>query len=193
MDLLFRNVTDVTERKAQRVVAVKGVKNDPAASAGYDRTISRLPNIECDSSMTPLLPPSFMQCPEQEALCFWFLNFVMLPRHPESLCGYMEYLLPLYNDTKVDSPLSLVTLATALAAFGKIPGKIPSKRILPMAKKAYSRALTAIKKAVCDPVEAKNDDTLIAVLFLSIYEVSIILFSLTSCPEQAFPGRTPFQ
>ncbi|KAI9723679.1 MAG: hypothetical protein M1812_000979 [Candelaria pacifica] len=114
------------------------------------------------------MPPSFLYCPEEEALCYWFLNFVMLPRHPDSISGFMEHLLPMYQNAKVDSQLSLITSATALSALGKGRGM---ESLMPKAYKMYSRALVAVKKAINDPVEAKKDETLMTVMLMSLYEV----------------------
>ncbi len=162
-----------TERKARRSTTAERRTHAPGGTASlntdFELSIARGNCGAWANNADFLVPPSFMQCPEEEALCYWFLNLVMLPRHPESICGFMEHLLPMYQHAKVDSQLSLITTAAAFSALGKVPGR---ESLMPMATKMYSKALTAVKSALYDPIEAKKDETLMTVLLMCLYEVS---------------------
>ncbi|KAI9748881.1 MAG: hypothetical protein M1835_001691 [Candelina submexicana] len=173
MDLIFRNETRTTERKVQRSKFHDHGFHNPlktaAVSTDVEWSIAHRKYGAWANGANFLMPLSFMQDPEKEALCYWFLHFVMLPRHPDSICGYMEHLLPLYQNAKVDSLLSLITSASALSSLGKVHGR---KSLMPVANKMYGRALIAAQSSIYDPVEAKKDETLMAVMLMSLYEVS---------------------
>lgn len=114
------------------------------------------------------LPRSFHDTPEQQAVNAFFSNYILIPRHPFSERGYLECLLPLYQNTRHDSLLSLATVAMALAIQGTSP---PNKRCRVLSQDYFGKALIKTGKAIRDPIESLKDETLIAVLLLSFYEV----------------------
>ena len=111
----------------------------------------------------------FNDFPEQQAICAFFLDFVLLPRHPDSVQGHLEHLLPLYNKTTPESPLSLATSSVALAFSGNSPTR-PNDHQL--ARSIFGRALRKTGAAIRNPMESKKDETLMAVLLLGLFEVS---------------------
>ena len=110
----------------------------------------------------------FNDFPEQQAICAFFLDFVLLPRHPDSVQGHLEHLLPLYNNTTPESPLSLATSSVALAFSGNAPGREADQAL---GRSVFGRALQKTSTAIRSPVESKRDETLMAVLLLGLYEV----------------------
>lgn len=54
-------------------------------------------------SANDAVPRMFNDFPEREAICAFFLDFVLLPRHPDSVRGHLEHLLPLYKKASPDS------------------------------------------------------------------------------------------
>ena len=90
----------------------------------------------------------------------------------------MEFMLPLYINADLDSPLLPSTSATALACFSKTPGRT---MLMSQARKMYVSAVALTQKAICDPVEVKSDVTLMAVMLLGLFE------SFTA-NEDAFEG-----
>ena len=122
----------------------------------------------------------FNDFPEQQAICAFFLDFVLLPRHPGSVQGHLEHLLPLYQKTTPDSPLSLATSSVALVLSGS-PQKRKDDRQL--ARKIFSKALQKVNAAIRNPTESKKDETLMAVLLLGLFEVSQLEF----CPHSRSP------
>ncbi|KAL8969247.1 MAG: hypothetical protein Q9197_004439 [Variospora fuerteventurae] len=113
------------------------------------------------------LPRSFHDTPEQQAVNTFFSNYILIPRHPFSERGYLECLLPLYQNTRHDSLLSLATVAMALAIQGTSP---PNKHCRVLSQDYFGKALIKTGKAIRDPIESLKDETLIAVLLLSFYE-----------------------
>ncbi len=124
------------------------------------------------------IPRIFNDFTEQEAICAFFLDFVLLHRHKESVQGHLEHLLPLYANTTPDSPLSLATSAVALV----LCGSSPRRRIQERARQNFSTAIRKTRTAIRSPAESKKDETLMAVLVLGLYEVSRISALLFS-PE----------
>jgi len=114
------------------------------------------------------IPRMFNDFPEQQAICAFFLDFVLLPRNKDSVQGHLEHLLPLYRNTTPDSPLSLATSSVALVMSGSSPAKQNDQQL---GRTIFGRALRKTSAAIKHPVESRNDETLMAVLLLGLFEV----------------------
>jgi hypothetical protein len=125
-------------------------------------------------SLENAVPPTLTLPPQFEAVPFFFKNFVSLPQQAESMRGYLELLVPLYNQTRPSSSLHLATNAVALAACGNYPGR---QDLLREAVTAYGRALRKLKDDLKDPVVSKSDETVLAILLFSLYEASSLITS----------------
>ena len=119
----------------------------------------------------------FNDFPEQQAICAFFLDFVLLPRHPDSIEGHLEHLLPLYANTGADSPLSLATSAVALMVSGGSPTRRNDQQL---GRTIFGKALRKTSTAIRNPAESKKDETLMAVLLLGLFEVRYLLSRLVS-------------
>lgn len=106
--------------------------------------------------------------PEYEAVPFFFKNFITLPQQAESTRGFLEYLVPLYNKAKPSSGLHLATAAVAMAACGQYPGR---HNLIGQAVSTYGKALKKINDDIKDPISSKSDETVLAILMFSLYEV----------------------
>lgn len=115
----------------------------------------------------------FNDFPEQQAVCAFFLDFVMLPRHPDSVQGHLEHLLPLYNKTSPESPLRLATSSVALAFSGNSPTRQNDHQL---GRSLFGRALRKTSAAIRNPQESRKDETLMAVLLLALFEVRLSYF-----------------
>jgi len=112
--------------------------------------------------------------PEYEAIPFFFKNFIALPQQAESTRGYLEYLVPLYTRARPSSVLHLATTAVAMATCGHYPGR---QDLLREAVSTYGRALKKLNDDLKDPVMSKSDETVLAILMFSLYEVSKMVAS----------------
>jgi len=74
----------------------------------------------------------------------------------------------LYTDIDALSPLSLATTAIAFAAFAK---NAAERHFLSQARLKYGEAIIRLNEALRDPVTAKKDETLMAVLLMGRIEV----------------------
>lgn len=123
------------------------------------------------------VPPSLTLAPEFEAVPFFFRNFVSLPQQAESMRGYLELLVPLYNQARPSSALHLATNAVALAACGNYPGR---QDLLREAATTYGKALRKLNEDLKDPALSKSDESVLATLLFSLYEVSSMITSSRS-------------
>ncbi|KAF2640389.1 hypothetical protein P280DRAFT_401158 [Massarina eburnea CBS 473.64] len=113
------------------------------------------------------VPPTITLSPEFEAVPFFFRNFVSLPQQADSMRGYLELLLPLYNRSSPSSALHLATVAVSLAACGNYPGR---GSLQPEAARIYGQALGKLNEDLQDPVAARSDESILATLLFSLYE-----------------------
>ncbi|MCJ1284119.1 hypothetical protein MMC26_003450 [Xylographa opegraphella] len=114
-----------------------------------------------------MIPSSLNVTAEELAISSWFDSFILLYRDQESRRGYLEYLLPLYTSARYDSPLSMATSALAMIVFSGPPSHRP---MMDMALKVFGEAMVLTRKALQNPVDSKHDQTLMAVLLLSMAE-----------------------
>ncbi|KAL6714767.1 hypothetical protein ACLMJK_008192 [Lecanora helva] len=180
-DLILRDQTTSTRKKAQRK---KKGNNDPKKPSATSAVSEEAPPTNrwtpinpgegssnamtiASPSLDANVPRMFNDFPEQQAICAFFLDFVLLPRHPDSVQGHLEHLLPLYNQTSPDSPLSLATSSVALAFSANSPSR---KKDQSIGQSVFGRALKRTSTAIRNPVESRKDETLMAVLLLGLYE-----------------------
>ncbi|KAI4235404.1 MAG: hypothetical protein LQ352_008093 [Teloschistes flavicans] len=183
-DLVLRDQTESVSRKAQQ----RRSKRQPASNTNHQRISADDRAAKSNSSLqsSGRLPPSFAliatsattgysslpisldQPPEQLAINAWMSNYVSFTRQSYSSRGYLDFLLPLYQNTRHDSLLSLATIAMALAIQGGSPR---FQHYRQLSHSYFGKALLKASKAIRDPVESVQDDTLMSVLILSFYEV----------------------
>lgn len=193
-DLVLRDQTKAVRRKAQRKNQQQDERpklpSPPQSASSEDPTSTTwaIVNPGGDparavakrySSNEPV-PRMFNDFPEQQAICAFFLDFVLLPHHPESIEGHLEHLLPLYANTSAESPLSLATSSVALAISGNSPNRRNDQQL---GRTIFGKALRKTSAAIRNPTESKKDETLMAVLLLGLFEVrSFTLLALVGNP-----------
>ncbi|KAF1809069.1 hypothetical protein P152DRAFT_175194 [Eremomyces bilateralis CBS 781.70] len=113
--------------------------------------------------------PDFLNISSHEkATNFFFRNFVMnLPQHSGSMRGYLEHLIPMYNNSMTGSAIQLATHAVSLAAMANYPGH---KHLRQEAREAYSKAMYEVSKAIQDPILARSDEILVSTLLFGLFE-----------------------
>jgi hypothetical protein len=120
-------------------------------------------------NLTTTIPPEITIPAETQAVPFFFKNFVSLPQQADTMRGYLELLVPLYNSARPSSALHLATNAVALAVTGAYPGRAD---IMREAMAAYAKALGKLNHDLKDPAVGKSNENVLATLLLSLYEVS---------------------
>lgn len=130
-------------------------------------SLSRSLESEALADSSVMIPQTILQSQEEHALCFFFSEYILTSRHPEASQGYLGYLEKFYTNAKRDSPITAATSAIALAAFSAIPGK---RELRLQARRQYGEAVSRLKLAISDPVQARSDGTLISVLLFGLFE-----------------------
>ncbi|KAF3763764.1 hypothetical protein M406DRAFT_85177 [Cryphonectria parasitica EP155] len=194
-DLVFRNETKATERRALKKGARKSPLDSKFKSSNVVVVTSGNISSSSSSSCTSLVSPTssldsalsptgsgFMRLPssegnispllsvptEQLASCHFFSNFVLVPRQGCTR-GFMDYLLPLMKNEPSNGHLQHAFNACSLAHLGNRV-KTSHQDIPNKALSEYTMALAATHTALQDPVLSKTDATLAAVLLLGLYE-----------------------
>jgi hypothetical protein len=167
-DLIFRDVTEDTKRKANRSAgANRGSSPLPLANDPIQQPTTSQEEEGHSDQLSNFISRPLSPSLEQQALCF-LSNYVLIPRQPYCSRGYLEYLLPLYRSSGPDCHLSLAVSAVAIASFGSRPD---AKALLRHARQRYGKALCLTNAALRDPIDVKTDSTLMAVMLLGLYEV----------------------
>lgn len=196
-DLVFRDQTNLLHqraerknRKSNRSQIVGAARATGLAEAHAQALIPQKPSVRItgqDSSKEQSIPQatdisrSLNDSSIDIAVCIFFNNFVLIPRHPDGQRGFLECLLPLYASAPHDSLLSLATSSVALAISGGIPQKREDYKL---ARVVFGKALRRTASVIQDPDESIKDETLLAVLLLGFYEVGR---SVTPCAVIAEP------
>ncbi|KAI4128535.1 MAG: hypothetical protein LQ347_004150 [Umbilicaria vellea] len=102
---------------------------------------------------------------EIHALCHFFTNYVPTTSH--SMSSFLQSLFPVWRNAGSDSALSAATSTVALMGLGYAPER---NQLLRKARQNYSMAISKLNAAISDPVEARRDETLLAVLLFSLYQ-----------------------
>ena len=182
-DLVFRNETQATERRARRAVNSKragsqislATQQSSFSATSTDETSPErsptliAPNPDQDMSKA-ILPLGALSIPlEQQAPCFFVSNFVIAPRLETR--GYFDFLLPMLKSESANSHLSLAFSAVAMASLANRPNTRGQRMLFSQAIGQYTKALKATNLALQTPAHQKTDATLAAILMLGFFEV----------------------
>lgn len=178
-DLVFRNETKATERRARKtphsrrqqsqLIAFQlgesssQVKNDEDESG--DAIMS---GTKDEQALGSLSSQAMTISAEEQAPCYFVTNYVA-PADQASK-GHFDFLLPMMKNEPPDSHLAIAFSAVAMASLANRPNT-RSKRLWNEAVFRYSKALKVTNLALQDPAQQKSDQTLAAVLMLGFYEV----------------------
>lgn len=106
---------------------------------------------------------------KQQALAFFASQYIIdQPGGCLEPTGYLQYLPPLLDDTAIDSCLTLAVQATALSTLAK---ERRDTQINLRARRYYASSLLSINSAPTRVEEAAQDETLMAVHILGVYEI----------------------
>jgi len=184
-DLIFRNETKATERRARKAntkaVAQRLGQRGPDSPTSLKGLLS-LPASQGSSGASPggaIMPPLNMP-PEQLASCHFLSNFVLIPRH-DTVRGYMDYVIPLLRSESHSSTFAHAFNACAFASLGN---RVTSNGVDfgDKALSEYTKALAATHVALKDPELSTADGTLAAVLLLGFFEVCASPRSVWTAP-----------
>ncbi|KAF5022761.1 hypothetical protein F66182_5176 [Fusarium sp. NRRL 66182] len=162
-DLVFRNETQATERRARKAnkKALAQKQGNTSSQVASKTTAIHKPTPDQSVLSTLRLPV------DQQATCHFLSNFVLLPSH-DNTRGWMEFVVPLLKSERVAPHFKLAFDACAIASLGNRVGS--GSNLENKALGHYTKALSATFTALRDPVLSKEDSTLAAVLLLGLFE-----------------------
>jgi hypothetical protein len=171
-DLVFRNETQATERRAKKAnrkaMALKAEKDLAAERDANAPASSSSPSAEVILASQSESVVASLQLPvEQQASCHFVSNFVLIPRQGTSR-GYMEFLPQLLGAESDYKHFTYAFNACSLASFNNRVGS--GADFASEALGQYTKALASTHEALKDPVLALKDSTLASVLLLGLFE-----------------------
>ncbi|PBP26064.1 hypothetical protein BUE80_DR003039 [Diplocarpon rosae] len=185
-DLVFRNETQATERRARRALNTKRTAaqitfaaqraSSSSSPSKDERDPGRSPTLiapnpgqDASRAVVPTGSLTAISIPlEQQAPCFFVSNFVVAPKLQSR--GYFDFLLPMLRNESPNSHLSLAFSAVAMASLANRPNTRGRRQLFGQAVGQYTKALKATNVALQNSVHQKSDQTLAAILMLGFYE-----------------------
>ena len=173
---VYRNSFDAVHKDSARYQKDSSASSNGSSSDGSESS----PEYLADQSLVPyrtatrqsperrapppLFPPAID--PEMDSLCFFFNNYVNLPREAQSNI-FLEHVLPLWSQASEDSPLKFAISATAANLVQLWRPQGPESKL---ARSKYGQALTALRNSLSDPDAFNSDEILGTMFMLDFYE-----------------------
>lgn len=107
---------------------------------------------------------------EQQATCYLLANYVLVSDTVSIRRGYYKFAYKIL--ARPQRPSKCLLSAFKAVSFVALASRPGASHLVIEAESHYSKALREVNKAIQDPAQVKNDDTLAAVLLLAFYEVS---------------------
>lgn len=166
-DLVFRNETKATERRARKGNS-KPVNTQAALDFNPSTTHSRSSTDSSSDESSPvdniIISPT--QIVSDQAACHFISNFILVPPQGTER-GYLEFVVPIYNN----NPLPHFKLAFEACSLASLGNRVGTGRdIEKQALTRYTAALTFMYKAIRDPSMSQQDATVAAILLLGLFE-----------------------
>lgn len=170
-DLVFRNETQATERRAQkanRKAIAQRLKLEPDSDDDQQESLSPVALEYLRSQAESGIIPALGIATEQHAACHFVSNFILVPRVGDAR-GFNDHLIPLIRSEPSNSHLMHAFNACALASMAN---RLTSDSIdlSERALSEYTKALATTHAAIQDTDRSKSDSTLAAVLLLGLFE-----------------------
>lgn len=118
-----------------------------------------------NSLFTPLTTPV-----EQQATCHLLADYILISDSPGGKRGHFKFVYKIL--TRPHGPTKCLLFAFKALSFVALSSRPGASHLMVEAESYYARALREVNRAIQDPLQVKNDNTLAAVLLLAFYEVS---------------------
>ncbi|KAI2634477.1 hypothetical protein GGS21DRAFT_539321 [Xylaria nigripes] len=169
-DLVFRNETQATERRAQKFSKKALAQKATNQSVFPDTTGSLTPFSSTGATVSGhwVTPPPSISLQERAA-CHFIANFVLVPKDGSTI-GHLNFVLPLLKSEGMDSHLQHAFNACSMAFLSNRGGVGVGVGLWDKALSEYSLALARTNSALRDKDAQLSDGTLAAVLMLGMFE-----------------------
>jgi hypothetical protein len=154
-DLAWRDQTTMAQRSVER--RKRASEKQP--------TKERPSESEAPAFASPSNPQEDL---ENYALTFWFTNYSNPPSKSYGECGFIEHVAPLFLKSGPQSTLRMSTLAVSTCLFTALSDRNPDT---PLTRSFYLKAVSAMKQQLSTSIECVNNEMIISVLLLQMYEV----------------------
>lgn len=151
---------------------VCGNANDPkGVRISFDVSESNSTNSVTPptTSAASVIPQPLSPSIEEQATCFFVQNYIW--EDFSSSRGYFHCLPTIYRALPETSAVTHAVVSIGLAG---LANTMKSGKVLTKATRRYSLALSSVNAALQDVEKAKEDQTLIAVMLLGLYEVTSV-------------------
>jgi len=101
------------------------------------------------------------------ATSFFFRSHIFLPRHKDTIRGFLQSLPPMYEDS---SPESLLHKAVHVVSLGALSNALKSAPLRSEARREYGKALQELGFTIQSPSFATSNETLMSILLFALYE-----------------------
>jgi len=170
---MFRDESKTLSVKRQRIIDSK--KSCPISKkaekvSGAKDVVEISKSLSVCKPTAPTLSIELGNSAEDQATCFFFRNYVS--EENEYHNGYFQYLSDIYATESIGS--AMVESVTSLGMAG-LSNFWHSPNIMAQATAKYNSALRLVSSRLRNVEEAKSDQTLIAVMLLGLYEVTLPL------------------
>ncbi|KKZ65744.1 hypothetical protein EMCG_08450 [[Emmonsia] crescens] len=112
--------------------------------------------------------PSHLNIPAEQLAVQFFFSIFHSPDDARVRTGYLDFFPSAFLNSSPDSIIYLSTISVACSAVGSLCGSPREKWLGDM---YFYKAIRAVRKALEDETRRENDETLIGILLLRIYEV----------------------
>ncbi|KLJ10498.1 hypothetical protein EMPG_14122 [Blastomyces silverae] len=112
--------------------------------------------------------PKHLSFPAEQLAVQFFFSIFHSPDDARVRTGYLDFFPSAFLNSSPDSVIYLSTISVACSAVGALCGSPREKWLGDM---YFYRAISAVRKALQDETTRENDETLIGILLLRIYEV----------------------
>ena len=166
LDLAFRDQSNTVACKAQH--ATTNMSSDPKRSTrDFDKASVQSGQVRRVKGAYGVLTKPLHVPYVDQAASFFFFTYDS--KEAESLKSIFKYLPSLYVGCQ-DSAFSSIITALGLAGLSR-HRNIP--HMMSIATVKYETALRQIREDLQDPAAAKADETLVSVILLGLYEVTV--------------------
>ena len=133
--------------------------------------MSKVSSVDTSLFIWENIPVTLMQKTEDYAVSFYFASYGRAPpSRSEELKGFQHLILPLFAMTAEDSALKMSTMALATLFFNTWNAPLPEN---PLSRSYYVKALAAMKLQLKQKDQCSNDEMIMSVLILELFEVNV--------------------
>ncbi|OJD10783.1 hypothetical protein AJ78_08300 [Emergomyces pasteurianus Ep9510] len=151
------------------------VKDQTSYSPLHDQSSDVVPHIPNEVTIKQLnlfhdvqQIPNHLSFPAEQLAVQFFFSIFHSPDDARVRTGYLDFFPSAFLNSSPDSIIYLSTISVACSAVGSLCGSLREKWLGDI---YFYKAISAVRKALQDETRRENDETLIGILLLRIYEV----------------------